>query len=143
MAADSTDKSKRTGPACLRACAVGASPHGMAIDGPHKESTGATLWVDRSPASVPAGMCEFVFRLRAVVTLKRYFKPLEYEYRVKTAILDTLKRYSILSLTLYLEWYSAYSILYSTVPTILYRGWMGAGEISIEERILLTRTYRG
>jgi hypothetical protein len=27
----------------------------------------------------------------------------EYEYRVKTAALDTLKRYSILSLTLYLE----------------------------------------
>jgi hypothetical protein len=24
-----------------------------------------------------------------------------------------------------------------------YRGWMGAGELSIEERILLTRTYRG
>jgi hypothetical protein len=24
-----------------------------------------------------------------------------------------------------------------------YRGWMGAGELSIEEIILLTRTYRG
>jgi hypothetical protein len=28
--------------ACLRACAVGASPSGMAVDGPHKESTGAS-----------------------------------------------------------------------------------------------------
>jgi hypothetical protein len=36
-------------------------------------------------------------------TLKRYSKTLEYEYRVKTAALDTLKRYSIPSLTLYLE----------------------------------------
>jgi hypothetical protein len=43
-------------------------------------------------------------------TLKRYSKALEYEYRVKTAALGTLKRYSILSLTLYLEWYSAYSL---------------------------------
>jgi hypothetical protein len=43
------------------------------------------------------------FRLAAVGTLKRYSKALEYEYRVKTAALDTLKRYSILSLTLYLE----------------------------------------
>jgi hypothetical protein len=34
---------------------------------------------------------------------KRYSKGLEYEYRVKTAALGTLKRYSILSLTLYLE----------------------------------------
>jgi hypothetical protein len=32
-----------------------------------------------------------------------YSKALEYEYRVKTAVLGTLKRYSILSLTLYLE----------------------------------------
>jgi hypothetical protein len=32
-----------------------------------------------------------------------YSKALEYEYRVKTAAQDTLKRYSILSLTLYLE----------------------------------------
>jgi hypothetical protein len=46
----------------------------------------------------------------AVGTLKRYSKTLEYEYRVKIAALGTLKRYSILSLTLYLEWYSAYSI---------------------------------
>jgi hypothetical protein len=52
-------------------------------------------------------------RLAAVDTLKRYSKALKYEYRVKTATLDTLKRYCILSLTLYLEWYSAYSILYS------------------------------
>jgi hypothetical protein len=52
-------------------------------------------------------------RLPAVGTLKQYFKVLEYEYRVKTATLGTLKRYSILSLTLYLEWYCGYSILYS------------------------------
>jgi hypothetical protein len=42
-------------------------------------------------------------RLAAVDTLKRYSKALEYEYRVKTAALGTLKRYSIISLTLYLE----------------------------------------
>jgi hypothetical protein len=42
-------------------------------------------------------------RLTAVGTLKGYSKALEYEYRVKTAALGTLKRYSILSLTLYLE----------------------------------------
>jgi hypothetical protein len=42
-------------------------------------------------------------RLPAVGTLKRYSKGLEYEYRVKTAALDTLKRYSIFSLTLYIE----------------------------------------
>jgi hypothetical protein len=51
-----------------------------------------------------------------VDTLKRYSKSLEYEYRVKIAALGTLKRYSILSLTLYLELYCAYSILYSGVP---------------------------
>jgi hypothetical protein len=39
-------------------------------------------------------------------TLKRYSKALEYEYRVKTAALGTLKCYFIISLTLYLEWYS-------------------------------------
>jgi hypothetical protein len=39
----------------------------------------------------------------AVATLKRYSKTLEYEYRVKTTALDTLKRYFIFSLTLYLE----------------------------------------
>jgi hypothetical protein len=38
-------------------------------------------------------------RLPAVDTLKRYSKALEYEYRVKTVALGTLKRYSILSLT--------------------------------------------
>jgi hypothetical protein len=43
-------------------------------------------------------------RLPAVGNLKRYSKTLEYEYRVKTVALSTLKRYSILSLTLYLEW---------------------------------------
>jgi hypothetical protein len=32
-----------------------------------------------------------------------YSKALDYEYRVKTAALGTLKRYSILSFTLYLE----------------------------------------
>jgi hypothetical protein len=42
-------------------------------------------------------------RLPAVDTLKRYSKALEYEYRVKTAALGTIKRYSIISLTLYLE----------------------------------------
>jgi hypothetical protein len=35
--------------------------------------------------------------------LKRYSKALEYEYKIKTAALDTLKRYSIIFLTLYLE----------------------------------------
>jgi hypothetical protein len=49
-------------------------------------------------------------------TLKRYFKALKYEYRVKTVTLSTLKWYFILSLTLYLEWYCAYSILYSDGP---------------------------
>jgi hypothetical protein len=51
--------------------------------------------------------------LPAVGTLKRYSKALEYEYRVKTVALGTLKRYSIISLNLYLEWYGAYSVLYS------------------------------
>jgi hypothetical protein len=54
--------------------------------------------------------------LRVLSLLKRYSKALEYEYRVKIAALDTLKRYSIISLTLYLEWYCAYSILYSGGP---------------------------
>jgi hypothetical protein len=52
----------------------------------------------------------------AVDTLKKYSKVLEYKYRVKTVVLGTLKRYSILSLTLYLEWYSAYSIVSSGGP---------------------------
>jgi hypothetical protein len=47
---------------------------------------------------------------------KGYSKALKYEYRVKTAALGTLKRYSILSLTLYLEWYSVYSIVGSGGP---------------------------
>jgi hypothetical protein len=49
--------------------------------------------------------CEILCRLTlpAVDTLKWYSKALEYEYRVKTAALGTLKRYSIFSLTLYLE----------------------------------------
>jgi hypothetical protein len=59
----------------------------------------------------------YSLRLPAVGTLKRYSKALEYKYRVKTDALGTLKRYSILSLTLYLEWYNAYSILYSDGPT--------------------------
>jgi hypothetical protein len=41
---------------------------------------------------------------------------LEYEYRVKTVALGTLKQYSILSLTLYLEEYSAYSTVGSGEP---------------------------
>jgi hypothetical protein len=49
-------------------------------------------------------------RLSAVDTLKGYFKALECEYRVKTVVLGTLKYYSIFSLTLYMAWYSAYSI---------------------------------
>jgi hypothetical protein len=61
-------------------------------------------------------------RVAAVGTLKRYSKALEYEYRVKTVALGTLKRYSILSLTLYLEWYCAYSILYSDGPHSLNKG---------------------
>jgi hypothetical protein len=56
-------------------------------------------------------------RLSALGNLKRYSKALEYEYGVKTTTLGTLKRYSIISLALYLEWYSAYSILYSGGPT--------------------------
>jgi hypothetical protein len=44
-----------------------------------------------------------LLRLAAVAYSKRYSKALEYKYRVKTAALDTLKRYSILFLTLYLE----------------------------------------
>jgi hypothetical protein len=54
--------------------------------------------------------------LEAQTTRSGYSKALEYEYRLKTVVLGTLKRYSILSLTLYLEWYSAYSILYSDGP---------------------------
>jgi hypothetical protein len=46
----------------------------------------------------------------------KYSKALEYKYRVKTAALGTLKRYFILSLTLYLEWYCAYSIFNSGGP---------------------------
>jgi hypothetical protein len=57
-----------------------------------------------------------IIRLPVVGTLKRYSKVLEYEYRVKTAALGTLKCYSILSLTLYLKWYSAYSTVDSDGP---------------------------
>jgi hypothetical protein len=56
--------------------------------------------------------CKFLdIRLPAMGTIKRYSKALEYEYRVKTVALGTLKRYSIISLILYLEWYSAYFIV--------------------------------
>jgi hypothetical protein len=58
-----------------------------------------------------------VLRLPVVGYSKGYSKALEYKYRVKTAALDTLKRYSILSLTLYLEQYSVYSIVGSGSPT--------------------------
>jgi hypothetical protein len=51
-----------------------------------------------------------------VGTLKGYYKALEYKYRVKTVALGTLKWYSILFLTLYLEWYSVYSIVGSDGP---------------------------
>jgi hypothetical protein len=61
------------------------------------------------PVSVP-------FKTTRVGTLKQYSKSLEYEYRVKIAALGTLKRYSILSLTLYLEWNNAYSIVGSDGP---------------------------
>jgi hypothetical protein len=44
-----------------------------------------------------------IMRLSVVGCSKGYSKALEYKYRVKTAALGTLKRYSILSLTLYLE----------------------------------------
>jgi hypothetical protein len=71
--------------------------------------TGSSL--DESSGSSHQGV-----RLAAVGTLKRYSKALEYEYRVKTVALGTLKRYYIISLTLYLEWYIAYSILYSGEP---------------------------
>jgi hypothetical protein len=57
-----------------------------------------------------------ITRCLAVGTLKGYSKTLEYEYRVKTAVLGTLKRYSILSIALYVEWYSAHSIVYSGGP---------------------------
>jgi hypothetical protein len=58
-----------------------------------------------------------MFRLPAVGTLKVYYKALEYEYRVKIDVLGTPKRYSIFSLTLYLEWYRVYSIVGSGGPT--------------------------
>jgi hypothetical protein len=68
------------------------------------------------------GLTKHGLRLPAVDTLKRYSKALEYEYRVKIAALSTLKRYFIISLTLYLEWYCAYSILYSGGPHQLNKG---------------------
>jgi hypothetical protein len=53
--------------------------------------------------STPAHRYTERFRLPAVGTLNGYSKALEYEYRVKTAALGTLKRHYIISLTLYLE----------------------------------------
>jgi hypothetical protein len=61
-------------------------------------------------------------RVSKMGTLKRYSKVLEYEYTVKIVALGTLKRYSIISLTLYLEWYSAYSIVGSGGPHWLNKG---------------------
>jgi hypothetical protein len=79
-------------------------------------TTGRILLQHMAPYINPYNAIYLLFRLPAVGTLKRYSKDLEYEYRVKTVALGTLKRYSILSLTLYLEWYCAYSILYSGGP---------------------------
>jgi hypothetical protein len=47
--------------------------------------------------------CKSRLRLPMVGYFKGYSKALEYEYRVKIDALGTLKRYSIISLTLYLE----------------------------------------
>jgi hypothetical protein len=73
---------------------------------------------NRHDLSATLGLAVLPLCLRppAVGTLKGYFKALEYEYRVKTVTLGTIKRYSIISLTLYLEWYSAYSIVGSGRP---------------------------
>jgi hypothetical protein len=64
------------------------------------------------PAAIPVSTCTCV-RINAKEVKLAYetihsvyskgSKALEYEYRVKTAALGTLKRYSIFSLTLYLE----------------------------------------
>jgi hypothetical protein len=59
-----------------------------------------------SPLSLPLSSLVLYspnLRLPAVGYFKGYSKALEYEYRVKTAALSTLKQYYILSLTLYLE----------------------------------------
>jgi hypothetical protein len=77
---------------------------------PALRSQGIERWRANSPLRV------LPLRLSAVAYSKWYSKVLEYEYRVKTAALDTLKRYSILSLTLYLEQYSIYSIVRSGGP---------------------------
>jgi hypothetical protein len=65
---------------------------------PSELRTQKTLTSSRTAVAPAPGLT-----LPAADTLKRYSKTLEYEYRVKTAALDTLKRYSIPSLTLYLE----------------------------------------
>jgi hypothetical protein len=99
---------------------AGARPSGPPILDPERRNNG-----HRKRDRLQAELCTRcgldaglqALRLPAVGTLKRYSKALENEYRVKTAALGTLKRYSILSLTLYLEWYNAYSIFYSGGPT--------------------------
>jgi hypothetical protein len=58
---------------------------------------------NQSNTCIMFGFNLLAIRLPAVEYSKGYSKALEYEYRVKTAALGTLKRYSILSLTLYLE----------------------------------------
>jgi hypothetical protein len=64
-------------------------------------------WIDRSPRTelltTPVAENGTHAHERLGLILKRYSQALEYEYRVKTAALGTLKQYSIFSLTLYLE----------------------------------------
>jgi len=57
----------------------------------------SAYWPLRSPRQQyrPNTICSGFYKMNS--------KTLEYEYRVKTDALDTLKRYFILSLTLYLE----------------------------------------
>jgi hypothetical protein len=43
----------------------------------------------------------------------------------------------------YTDSYTEYINRSEARATVASREWMGAGELSIEERILLTRTYRG
>jgi hypothetical protein len=63
----------------------------MGID--HMPEASNTVSEDgiRNSQGVRTGCCGLEVRLPAVDTLKRYSKALEYEYRVKTAALDTLK----------------------------------------------------
>jgi hypothetical protein len=80
-------------------------------------TTWDTVIIPYIMCSIPHPPNVVMLRLPVVGTLKWYSKALEYEYRVKIVALGTLKQYSILSLALYLEWYYAYSILYSDGPT--------------------------